>query len=297
MSLRIGDTYDPRNDVTLYTGDCLNLLATLPDSAADLIVTSPPYNLGKCYETNVELEEYLRQQERVIRECVRVLSLRGSLCWQVGNYVDEGAIIPLDTILYPFFVGQGLRMRNRIVWHYEHGLHCKRRLSGRYEVIVWFTRTDSYLFNVDPIRVPQKYPGKKAFRGTKAGQFSCNPKGKNPGDVWIFPNVKHNHCEKTEHPCQFPVELVERLVLCLTEQGSLVVDPFLGVGTTAVAAVRHKRRAAGADIVPRYIEIARERIWLAAQEKLPVRPMDRKVYSPSPDQAVARSPFREIDSA
>ena len=109
-------------------------------------------------------------------------------------------------------------MRNRIVWHFEHGLHCSRRLSGRYETIMWFTKGDDYVFELDPIRVPQKYPGKKYFKGPKAGQYSCNPLGKNPGDVWTIPNVKSNHVEKTGHPCQFPVELIERLVLALTRK-------------------------------------------------------------------------------
>src|SRR5690606_35889755 len=103
-----------------------------------------------------------------------------------------------------------------------------------------------------------KYPNKRHYKGPARGALSSNPKGKNPGDVWIFPNVKHNHVEKTPHPCQFPVELPERLVLALTEPGDLVLDPYMGVGSTIVAAVRHGRRAAGAEIVPEYVALARE---------------------------------------
>ena len=110
------------------------------------------------------------------------------------------------------------------------GLHCKKRLSGRYETILWFTKSDDYTFNLDPIRVPQKYPNKKYFKGKNKGKLSCNPLGKNPSDVWEIPNVKHNHVEKTEHPCQFPVELVDRLVLSLTNEGDVVFDPFLDLG-------------------------------------------------------------------
>ena len=161
-------------------------------------------------------------------------------------------IIPLDSLLYPVFAEFGLRMRNRIVWHFEHGLHCSRRLSGRYEVILWFTKGDDYVFNLDPIRVPQKYPGKKYFKGPKAGQYSCNPLGKSPGDVWVIPNVKSNHVEKSGHPCQFPVELVERLVLALTLPGDWVLDPFLGTGTSIIAALRQNRRGVGAEVVERY---------------------------------------------
>jgi adenine-specific DNA-methyltransferase len=128
---------------------------------------------------------------------VRLLHPRGSICWQVGNHVDDGEVVPLDIVLYPIFKEHGLKLRNRIVWHFEHGLHCTKRLSGRYETILWFTKSNDYTFNLDPIRVPSKYPGKKHFKGPRAGQLSGNPLGKNPSDVWIFPNVKNNHVEKT----------------------------------------------------------------------------------------------------
>lgn len=280
--------FRPENDVTLFRGDCLDLLRSLPEEAAQLVVTSPPYNIGKEYETRLDLGVYLQQQARVIRECIRILSPRGSICWQVGNYVDRGSIIPLDAVLYPVFAGAGLKMRNRIVWHFEHGLHCTRRFSGRYEVIAWFTRSDDYIFHVDPVRVPQKYPGKKHFKGPRTGEYSCNPSGKNPSDVWVIPNVKHNHVEKTTHPCQFPVELVERLVLSMTDRGDLVVDPFLGVGTSAVAAVRHGRRAAGAEVVDAYFATAMERIRLEAAGELKTRPMTRPVHRPGNEKVAQR---------
>ena len=127
-----------------------------------------------------------------------------------GNHVDDGAIYPIDSYLLPFFMAHdGVRMRNRIIWTFEHGLHCANRFSGRYETIAWFTKGSDYTFNLDPVRVPQKYPGKKYYKGPKVGQYSSNPLGKNPGDLWIIPNVKHNHPEKTEHPCQFPADLTE----------------------------------------------------------------------------------------
>lgn len=245
-----------------------------------LVVTSPPYNLGKEYEKRLNLAEYLSQQKRIIVECVRVLRSDGSLCWQVGNYVNNGAIIPLDALLYPICSELGLKLRNRIVWHFEHGLHCSRRLSGRYEVVLWFTKSDRYTFNLDPIRVPQKYPGKKYFKGPKTGQYSCNPLGKSPGDVWTIPNVKSNHVEKTDHPCQFPIELIERLVLALTNNGDAVLDPFVGTGTSIIAAIRHNRRGIGAEIVPAYLRIARERILSALEGSLRVRPMNRPVFDP-----------------
>ena len=277
---RFSEHFAPDEQIVLYQGNCLDLLREVPDGALQLVVTSPPYNLGKEYEKKLKLDLYVEQQAAVIRECARALSDRGSICWQVGNHVDRGAIIPLDSILYPVFSGLGLRMRNRIIWHFEHGLHCSKRFSGRYESIIWFTKSDDYVFNLDPVRVPQKYPAKKYFRGPKAGQYSCNPLGKNPGDLWVIPNVKSNHIEKTMHPCQFPVELVERLVLSMTNEGDWVLDPFLGVGSSIIAAIRHGRRGAGADLVPEYLEVAGDRIQQELQGTLKTRPMDRPVYDP-----------------
>lgn len=277
---RIADTFDPSERAVVYPGDCLDLLRETPSESLQLVVTSPPYNIGKEYETRMHLDLYLRQQAQIIAECTRALAPNGSICWQVGNYVDDGAIIPLDTVLYPIFSGLGLRMRNRIIWHFEHGLHCSRRFSGRYETIVWFTKSDDYIFNLDAVRVPQKYPGKKYFKGPKAGQYSCNPLGKNPGDLWVIPNVKSNHVEKTGHPCQFPVELIERLVLSMTQKEGWVLDPFLGTGTSIIAAIRHGRRGAGAETQAKYVSLARQRIEQEMDGTLQTRPMTRPVYDP-----------------
>lgn len=246
-----------------------------------LIVTSPPYNIGKAYEKRSSLDRYLTAQAKVIAEATRVLSPSGSICWQTGNHVSKGEIFPLDIFLYPLFQQHGLKLRNRIAWHFEHGLHCSRRLSGRYETILWFTKSDHYTFNLDPIRVPSKYPGKKHFKGPKAGQLSGNPLGKNPGDVWIIPNVKSNHVEKTIHPCQFPVELIERLTLALTNHGDAVLDPYMGVGSSVIAAIKHGRAGYGCDITAEYVEIAKDREQQLRAGTLRTRPMDRPVYDPS----------------
>jgi adenine-specific DNA-methyltransferase len=278
--MKIADHFDLHENIVVYQGDCIELLKEIPDSSIQLVVTSPPYNIGKKYEKKMRLDRYLEQQAVVIEECVRVLSEQGSICWQVGNYVNKGIIVPLDTVLYPIFQRLGLQMRNRIIWHFEHGLHCSSRFSGRYETIMWFTKTRHYVFNLDPVRVPQKYPGKKHFKGPKAGEYSCNPRGKNPGDLWTIPNVKSNHVEKTAHPCQFPVELIERLVLALTQKDDWVLDPFLGVGSTIIAAIKHSRRAAGAEINPEYVAVAQDRIRQYQEGALRTRPMNRPVYDP-----------------
>ena len=285
--MHIPSTFKPDAEVVIYPGDCLELLASIPSQSIDLVVTSPPYNLGKPYEARLDLHQYLDQQHRVIEECVRVLRTTGSICWQVGNYVKDGQIIPLDVKLYQLFEACHLQLRNRIVWHFGHGLHASRRFSGRYEVVLWFTKSSDYHFDLDPVRVPQKYPNKKYFKGPKLGQKSSNPLGKNPSDVWEIPNVKANHVEKTDHPCQFPVELIERLVLSLTPDRGVVLDPFLGVGSTAIAALMHGRRAIGAEIEPYYVEIAKERLRDAERGLLRIRPMRRAVYDPnSPGSSV-----------
>ncbi|MBW4256591.1 site-specific DNA-methyltransferase [Methanobacterium sp. YSL] len=278
--IQIESNFDPNADLILYEGDCLKLLSEIPDNFCKLVVTSPPYNLGKDYEEKLELGEYIKQQQKVIEECVRILDDQGSICWQVGNFVDNGEILPLDIVLHPLFDSLGLHLRNRIIWHFGHGLHASKRFSGRYEVILWYTKNEDYTFNLDPVRIPQKYPKKRHFKGPNKGKLSCNPNGKNPSDIWEIPNVKANHVEKTIHPCQFPIELIERLVLSMTNEGEWVFDPFMGVGSTALAALINNRKAIGAEIMPDYIKIIKNRIHLAEKGQLRVRPLERSVYDP-----------------
>ena len=288
-ALRVSESYNPSANSVLFHGDCLTLLDEIPNESVQLVVTSPPYNIGKEYEGNLGFNDYIIKQKEVIDKCIQKLTPTGSICWQVGNYVHNGSIIPLDIKLYPIFEELGLKLRNRIIWHFGHGLHASKRFSGRYEVILWFTKSDQYVFNLDAIRVPQKYPGKKHFKGAKQGELSCNPLGKNPSDIWDIPNVKSNHVEKTIHPCQFPVELIERLVLSLTNPEDWVLDPFMGVGSTAIAALMHGRKAIGAEIKGDYIEVARARIREAERGLLRIRPMDRPVYDPN-EKAPATPP-------
>lgn len=287
--------YNKSTKATLYLGDRLELLSQIPKESARLIVTSPPYNIGKAYEKKISLDKYLEEQEKTIEKCIEILAPDGSICWQVGNHVN-GEIYPLDALLYPIFKKFGLQLRNRIIWHFGHGLHCKKRFSGRYETIVWFTKSDDYVFNLDPVRVPQKYPGKKSYKGKNRGKYSGNPLGKNPSDVWEIPNVKSNHTEKTIHPCQFPIELIERLVLALTNEEDLVVDPYLGVGTTACAAVLHNRRAAGADIMKEYIDISKERVEQAIEGNIKRRPLGKPVYNSNGSNGLEKTPKEFIEA-
>lgn len=244
----------------IYNMDCLEGLKQVEDDSIQLIVTSPPYNIGKPYEKRLNIYDYIDQQEKIIAECKRVLKPEGSICWQVGNYVHNGIVYPLDCLLFNAFMKNFLIPRNRIIWTFGHGLHAKNRFSGRYEVVTWWTKTDDYIFNLDPVRVPQKYPNKKHFKGKNKGEFSCNPLGKNPGDVWEISNVKANHPEKTNHPCQFPEALIERLVLSMSNEGDIILDPFMGSGTTAAVCKKLNRNYIGFELIEEYIEISKNRL-------------------------------------
>ena len=279
--VRLIDTVSASENA-IFGMDVEQFLDSLPKKPIfDLVVTSPPYNIGKEYEKKVELKKYLTWQERIIKKIYIRLKDTGSICWQVGNYVDNGSIVPLDFELAPIFKRLKMQLRNRIIWHFGHGLHNKKRFSGRYEVILWYTKTDKYTFNLDPVRIPSKYPGKRHSKGPNKGELSGNRLGKNPEDVWDIPNVKSNHVEKTAHPCQFPVGLIERLVLSMTNKGELVFDPFAGSGSSGVAAIIHGRAFWGCEIVDEYIEIARNRMQQSIEGTVKYRSFDKPIYDSS----------------
>ena len=292
----------PDTNYKIINGDSLEVLKTFENDFFDLIITSPPYNVGKSYEVKTSIENYLETQEEIINELIRTLSDRGSLCWQVGNYVEKGEIFPLDIYYYQIFKKLGLQLRNRIIWHFGHGLHASNRFSGRYETILWFTKTDDYIFNLDSVRIPAKYPGKKHFKGPNKGQLSGNPLGKNPSDIWEIiqkdwskalwdiPNVKSNHPEKTSHPCQFPIELVERCILALTNEQSWVLDPFSGVGSTIIAAMKNDRNSIGIEKEVEYCEISNKRIFDFLNGKLKTRPINKPIHQPSKKDKIAQFP-------
>jgi len=294
--------FDKSHNISLIQGNTIEILKSIPNNFISLIITSPPYNLGKIYEKKVDFEDYLQKQEEVIKELIRVLNLNGNLCWEVGNYISNGEVFPLDVYFYHIFKKYDLQLRNRIIWHFGHGLHCKNRFSGRYETVLWFTKSDDYIFNLDAIRVPSKYPGKKAYKGPNKGKPSGNPLGKNPSDVWNllkkewesafweFPNVKSNHPEKTIHPCQFPIELAERCVLALTHSNDYILDPYCGVGSSLIAGIKHSRKVIGIDKEAKYIGLTKKRIQDFLQGNLKLRPLGKKIYKPTGKEKVAQIP-------
>jgi len=298
----IHENFSSSVQLVLHCGDSLDFLKNVPNNSIKMIVTSPPYNLGKEYEDKTSIEVYLDFQDQIIDQLVRVLRPDGNICWQVGNFVENSEVFPLDILYYRHFKKHGLKLRNRIIWRFNHGLHASKRFSGRYETILWFTKTDTYTFNLDSVRIPSKYPGKRHFKGPKRGLPSGNPLGKNPSDVWEFiiqewdkqlwdiPNVKANHPEKTLHPCQYPVELIERCVLALTNEDDWVLDPYCGVGSALIAALIHNRKAAGVDKEQDYITIAKQRIEDFYTNKLKIRPLGKPVHEPTGKEKVSQVP-------
>lgn len=279
--------FNKEADVTYIEGDVFKKIKSLPDESMNLIISSPPYNLNKSYEEKKAFHIYLYEMEELLEEIKRVLKKNGAVCWQVGNHLTKtggvSEIIPLDIKFYEMFKKLGFKLRNRIIWHFRSGFHAKQRLSGRYETMLWFTKSDKFTFNLNPIRVWQKYQGKTHYRGEKKGKLSGNKKGMNPSDFWVkmenefdegiwdFPNVKANHPEKTQHPCQFPIELVERCVLAFSKKGEIVFDPFAGVGTTLIAALKNDRKAVGCELFKEYIEETRTRVKNLQNGSLPYR--------------------------
>jgi adenine-specific DNA-methyltransferase len=281
--------------VILHLGDCIELLKQIPSGSVDLVVTSPPYCMGKEYEKTSRLEDFVEAHLEVLPEIVRVTKNGGSICWQVGNHVRNGVVTPLDFVVCELMKKwPELVLRNRIIWTFGHGMHTKLRFSGRHETILWFTKGDDYKFNLDSVRIPQRYPGKRHYKGGQKGKFSCNPLGKNPGDVWELPNVKAQHVEKTKHPCQFPIALVQRLIRALTGRRGLVLDPFMGSGSSAAAAVIESRRFVGAEIKKKYYKVAIDRCSEAAKGVLAYRALEKPIQPPDPKSEVARNPFKNV---
>lgn len=294
--MRIYKSFRNKNEVTLLNGDCKDLLKSMPDECVDLIVTSPPYCIGKAYENpHNDIRVFREQHEVIFNELYRVLKIGGSICWQVGYHITDSCVVPLDYIVYEIFTSMSqqydnpLVLRNRIIWTFGHGLNSTKRFSGRHEVVLWFTKGKQKEFNLDDVRVPQKYPGKKSYRGPNKGNLSGNPLGKNPSDVWDIPNVSAKHIEKTDHPCQFPVAIPQRLIKALTSPGDLVLDPFAGSCTTGVAALINGRRFAGSEVVKKYYNISCKRLRGAANGTLKIRD-DIPPVTPNLNSAVAQLP-------
>lgn len=248
------------DEYLIYSGDCLEYLPLLEPCSIPLTVTSPPYNIGKEYESVLQIDEYLDWCERWILEIHRASSSNGSFWLNLG-YVplgEKAKAIPIPYLLWdrvPFYLVQ------EIVWNYGAGVAARRSFSPRNEKFLWYVRNpDDYVFNLDEIRDPNvKYPHQK-----KNGKLKCNPLGKNPTDVWQFAKVTsgrdRSSPERTSHPAQFPLSVVERIVKACSDPGDIVLDPFLGSGSLMEAALRNGRRGIGIELNRDYVETSANRI-------------------------------------
>ncbi len=261
LRLHVGLPHYNKNGFVLYCGDCRNILAALQKEQIEvpLTVTSPPYNIGKEYEKPLSLDEYTNWCRTWMNGIYSVASKNGAFWLNLG-YVEaegKGKAVPLVYLLWnqsPFYLQQ------EIVWNYGAGVSTKYSFCPRNEKWLFFTKnSQKYTFNLDDVRDPDvKYPNQR-----KNGKYRCNPLGKNPSDVWQFPKVttgsKRSSKERTSHPAQFPLALVDRIVRASSNANELVIDPFSGSGSAGIAAVGNGRPFLGVEIKEHYCNEASER--------------------------------------
>lgn len=263
---------------TTTRSDVLDYLDGLPDEAAAMILTSPPYNVDKKYggagRDCVSYYYYLGWLIQVLSECSRVLSPGGVLFLQVGNTRDaQGRLYPIDVMVLDHLLGMGLSLQNRVIWTVPHGLTPKRRLANRYETALVLSKGDPNCFYPTSARSSQQDPGKRGYKGPKLGQLTGHPLGAAPTDVWTIPHLGAGHREKRAgggHPCQFPEALAMRAIHLWSQPGDLIVDPFVGSGSSAVAAKRSGRAFTGADLF--YEDARRARLEAAGLDPVCILP-------------------------
>jgi adenine-specific DNA-methyltransferase len=250
---------EPDWEEGIAVGDCLAILPTLRAGSVDLVLTSPPYNLGKPFEPRRTVEEYVAWCQGWLHEIIRVVAPTGSVWLNLG-YLNAGAAgrcVPIAYLLWPYLTP--LHLVQQVIWTQPNGPTAKRRLSPRHETLLWLVRDPrSYTFNLDAIRDPDVlYPHSK-----RNGRSRVNPLGKNPSDVWPIRRVQAGRPspERTDHPAQMPLELARRIVLASTNAGDLCLDPLSGVGTSLVAGRELGRRAIGIEQRADYAAIARDRL-------------------------------------
>ena len=263
----LGKPYFQAPNCLIYNLDCLEAIKLLPEELVALTVTSPPYNIGKEYEKFLLLDEYLNWCEQWIAEVYRVTVDRGAFWLNLGylSMRDRAKAIPISYLLWdkvPFYLIQ------EVVWNYGAGVAGSKFFSPRNEKFLWYVKNqDKYTFNFDEVRDPNvKYPNQK-----KNGKIKVNLKGKNPTDVWQFPKVTSGKNraskERTPHPAQFPVAVVDRIIKSASNFNDIVLDPFMGSGTTAIVALGLQRQVIGFEIRTDYCDIVANRVDDFLREK------------------------------
>ena len=271
MKQQLGTPFYEADNVLLYNEDCLHAMRRLNKNFIDLTITSPPYNIGKEYERLLPLEEYLSWCQTWISEIYRVTNSTGAFWLNLGYLELPGKAnaIPIPYLLWdriPFYLIQ------EVIWNYGAGLHTKRMFSPRNEKFLWYVKSqEEYIFHLDEVRDKDvKYPNQK-----KNGKLKCNPLGKNPSDVWQIPKVtsgqNRSSKERVPHPAQYPLAVIDRVIKACSNANDIVMDPFLGSGTTAVAALQNGRQVVGFEISEKYCQIAQQRIEQAFDSYLLVK--------------------------
>lgn len=260
LAADLGLPYYETERCVLFCGDTLSLQKKLSSAIFNAAITSPPYNIGKEYENVKPLSDYVDWSVNWINETSRLLVKDGALLLNLGyvSVENKGRAIPIPYLLWdkvPLYLNQ------EIVWNYSAGVACKNYLSPRNEKVLWYVKDDkNYTFNLDNIRDKNvKYPNSK-----KNGKLRVNSLGKNPSDVWEIAKVttgyNRSSDERTPHPCQFPTDLIDRLVLGFTNEDDIIFDPFVGSGTTFESCLKYNRFCIGFEIMPEYCKIAKRRI-------------------------------------
>lgn len=232
-------------EIEYKLGDALELLKNVPSASVDVVIADPPYNLGKNYGNNHDLkehDEYLEFSKKWLQEARRVLKDDGTI------YVFMG--VRFISYLYEILERQlDMSFNSWITWFYTQGIGKKKGFSPRHDDILMFTKNEKFKFNLDEIKVPQKY-----YRARN------NMRGANPGNVWEFSHVHYSNKNRKPHPTQKPEGIIERMILASSDEGDLILDPFAGSGTTLRVAQQLNRRCIGFEINPDYIEMIKERL-------------------------------------
>ena len=255
----LGNPYYEDENILLYNYDSVKYLRRLKHNI-DLIVTSPPYNIGKSYEDVMEIPKYIAWCSSWLNLIPKVLKPSGAFLLNLGyvKFPLKAKAIPLPYLLWDKI---DLFLIQEIIWNYGAGVAAKKSLSPRNEKWLWYVKdANAYTFNLDAIRDKNvKYPNQK-----KNGKLRCNTLGKNPSDVWQIAKVtsgaNRSSAERTSHPAQFPVDLIDRIILGFSNVNDVILDPFMGSGSTAISAIKNSRNVIGFEIRHDYCELQKERI-------------------------------------
>lgn len=239
------------NTLHVEFGDSRNLLKDIPDGSIKLVITSPPYNIGKPYgkyKDKISLDEWSKLISDITTEIYRVLTPDGSFFLNLSPvpFGEDKEILPLPYIGYNIMKKTGFYIRNIITWTFNNMQNCTQRLSGRYENIIWGVKDlKNYVFNLDDVRIPYITKNDKRLEGGT---------GRNPTDVWFFNRVNNMTKGKLglSHPTVYPIDMIERIIKMSSNPGDIVLDPFLGSGTTVVAALKLDRKGIGFELDQSY---------------------------------------------